>query len=138
LEPGDVLPCGQERLLNGVLSVLGRAEDAVAVQLQLTPVFFDQFGERVRVAGLCPGDQIGIDENPPIRVAGVVAPIRLLVLTPRQPGIGHYCPLFRLPSIYPFDRQQPEVSRRGEETTVPRFLFSYIENPRTLTLPSHG
>jgi hypothetical protein len=124
LESGDVLPGGEECLLDGVLSVLGRAEDAVAVQLQFTPVFLDQLGESIRVAGLCPGDQISVDENAPIRVAGAVSPFRLLVLTSRQPEIGHPCPLFRLPSIYLFDRER-EVSRRNEETTVPRFLFSY-------------
>ena len=67
LEPADVLPGGEERLLDGVLSVLGRAEDAVAVQLQLTPVSLDQLGEGVRVTGLRPGDKISFDENPPIR-----------------------------------------------------------------------
>jgi len=41
LEPGDVLPGGEERFLDGVLGGLGRAEDAVAVQLQLTPVALD-------------------------------------------------------------------------------------------------
>jgi len=74
-----VLPGGEERLLDGVLSVLGRAEDAVAVQLQLTPVPLDQLGEGIRVAGLCPGDQISVDENPPIRAASAVSPVRLLV-----------------------------------------------------------
>jgi hypothetical protein len=64
-----VLPGGEERLLDGVLGVLGRAEDAVTVQLQLTPVFLDQLGEGIRVAGLCSGDQISVDENPPIRAA---------------------------------------------------------------------
>jgi len=79
LEPGHVLPGGQERLLDGVLGVLGRAEDAVAVQLQLTPVLLDQRGEGIRVASLCPGDQVSVDENPPIRVARTVSPVRLLV-----------------------------------------------------------
>jgi hypothetical protein len=74
-----MLPGGQERLLDGVLSVLGRAEDAVAVQLQLPPVPFDQLGEGVRVAGLCPGDKISVDENPPIRVATAVSLARLPV-----------------------------------------------------------
>jgi hypothetical protein len=79
LEPGDVVPGGQERLLDGVLGVLGRAEDAVAVRLQFTPVPLDQLGEGIRVAGLCPGDQISVDENPPIRIATAVSPARLLV-----------------------------------------------------------
>jgi hypothetical protein len=74
-----VLPGGQERLLDGVLSVLGRAEDAVAVQLQLTPVPLDQFGERIGVAVLRPGDKISFDENPPIGVVTAVTPVRLLV-----------------------------------------------------------
>jgi len=37
------------------------------VQLQLTPVFLDQLGEGIRIAGLRPGDKISFDENPPIR-----------------------------------------------------------------------
>jgi hypothetical protein len=49
------------------------------VQLQLAPVPLDQLGEGIRVAGLCPGDQISVDENPPIRVALAVSPARLLV-----------------------------------------------------------
>jgi hypothetical protein len=74
-----VLPGGEERLLDGVLGVLGRAEDAVTVQLQLTPMLLNQLGEGIRVTGLCPGDQINVDENPPIRVARAVSPVRLLV-----------------------------------------------------------
>ena len=74
-----MLPGGEERLLNGVLSVLGRAEDAVAVQLQLTPVSLDQLREGIRVASLRPGDKISFDESPPIRVVTPVPPVRLLV-----------------------------------------------------------
>jgi hypothetical protein len=74
-----VLPGSQERFLDGVLGVLGRAEDAVAVQLQLTPVSSDQLGEGIRVAGLRPGDQISIDGTPPIRLATAIPPVRLLV-----------------------------------------------------------
>jgi hypothetical protein len=74
-----VLPGGEERLLDGVLSVLGRAEDAVAVQLQLTPVPLDQLGEGIRVAGLCPGDKISFDGNPPIRVTTAISLVRLPV-----------------------------------------------------------
>jgi hypothetical protein len=74
-----VPPGGQERLLDGVLGVLGRAEDAVAVQLQLTPVSLDQLREGIRVAGLCPDDQISFDGNPPIRAATAVLPVLLLV-----------------------------------------------------------
>jgi len=75
----DVLPGGQERLLDGVLSVLGRAEDTVAVQLQLTPVPLDQLGKSICVAGLCPGDKISVDESPPIRVATAIPRVRLPV-----------------------------------------------------------
>jgi hypothetical protein len=74
-----VLPGGEERLLDRVLSVLDGAEDAVAVQLQLTPVPLDQLGEGIRVAGLRPGDEISFDGNPPIRVATAVSPVRLPV-----------------------------------------------------------
>ena len=59
-----MLPGGQERLLDGVLSVLGRTEDTVTVQLQLTTVPLDQLGEGIGVTGLRPGDQIGVDDNP--------------------------------------------------------------------------
>ena len=68
-----MLPGGQERLLDGVLGVLGRAEDAVAVQLQLTPVSLDQLGEGIRVAGPRPGDQFSVDENPSLRVAAALS-----------------------------------------------------------------
>ncbi len=74
-----MLPGGEERLLDGVLGVLDRAEDAVAVQLQFTPVPLDQLGEGIRVAGLCPGNKISVDENPPIRVATAVSPVWLPV-----------------------------------------------------------
>jgi hypothetical protein len=74
-----VLPGGQERLLDGVLGVLGRAEDAVAVQLQLTPVSLYQLGEGIRVAGLCPGDKISFDETLPSGVATAVSSVRLPV-----------------------------------------------------------
>jgi len=36
------------------------------VQLQLTPVSLDELGEGVRVAVLCPGNEIGVDGKPPI------------------------------------------------------------------------
>ena len=49
------------------------------MQLQLTPVLLDEFGEGIRVASLRPDDQVSVDENPPIRVASAVSPIRLLV-----------------------------------------------------------
>ena len=74
-----MLPGGQERLLDGVLGVLRGAEDAVAVQLQLMPVSLDQFSEGIRVASLCPGDKISVDENPPIRVATAIPSVRLSV-----------------------------------------------------------
>jgi hypothetical protein len=74
-----VLPGGEEGFLDGVLSVLDGAEDAVAVQLQLTPVPLDQLGEGIRVAGLRPGDEISFDGNPPIRVVTAVSPVRLPV-----------------------------------------------------------
>jgi hypothetical protein len=79
LECRDVLPGGEERLLDCVLSVLGGTEDAVAVQFELTPVPFDQLGEGICVACLCPGDKIGVDEKSPIWLATAVAPVRLLV-----------------------------------------------------------
>jgi len=39
------------------------------MHLQLTPVSGDKLGEGVRVAGLCPGDQIGVDANPSVPTA---------------------------------------------------------------------
>jgi len=74
-----VLPCGEERLLDNILGVQGRAENAIAVQLQLTPVSLDQLREGIRVAGLRPDDKISFDENPPIRVVTEFSPGRLLV-----------------------------------------------------------
>jgi hypothetical protein len=89
-----VLPGGEEGFLDGVLGVLGRAEDAVTVQFQLPPVSLGQLGEGIGVAGLRPGDQISVDENPPVRVASAVSPVRLLVQMPRQAETGHPLPTF--------------------------------------------
>jgi hypothetical protein len=50
LEPGQALPGREQRLLQRVLRVVGRAEDPVAVHLQLTPVGADEFAERLLVA----------------------------------------------------------------------------------------
>jgi hypothetical protein len=46
LEPGEVAPGAQERLLHQVLGVLDRAEHPVAVHPQLAPVRLHQLGER--------------------------------------------------------------------------------------------
>ncbi len=50
LEVGQPAPGGQQRLLHHVLGVLDRAEDAVAVHLQLAPVRVGQLAERLLVA----------------------------------------------------------------------------------------
>jgi hypothetical protein len=42
--------CGQQRLLQQVLGVVHRAEDAVAVHLELAPVRLDQQAERLTVS----------------------------------------------------------------------------------------
>ena len=42
-----------------VLRVLGRAEDPVAVHLQLAPVGLDELAERVGIPGPGPGRQVG-------------------------------------------------------------------------------
>jgi len=60
-----VLPRCEKRLLDGVLSVLGGAKDAVAVQLKLAPVSFNQLREGIRVASLCAGDEINFDGSLP-------------------------------------------------------------------------
>jgi hypothetical protein len=56
LEPLDAAPRGQERLLHHVLGVLQRADDAVAVQLQLAPERFGQRAERLLIARARPGE----------------------------------------------------------------------------------
>jgi RNA polymerase sigma factor (sigma-70 family) len=58
LEPGQALPGRQQGLLQRILGVQGRAEDPVAVHLQLAPVGIDQFAERLPVAGPGPVYQI--------------------------------------------------------------------------------
>jgi hypothetical protein len=57
-EVTEVTPGGHEGLLECVLGVLQRSEDAVAVHLQFVGVHFDQFAERVVVAGPSPSDQV--------------------------------------------------------------------------------
>ena len=57
LEAGQVLPSGQQLLLQRVLGVLQRTEQPVAVRLQLTPVRCDELTERVMVSGLRPFEQ---------------------------------------------------------------------------------
>ena len=58
LESGQALPGRQQRILLRVLGVVHRAENPVAVHLQLAPVRVDQLGKRVAVSGLCPGEQV--------------------------------------------------------------------------------
>src|SRR5215217_1655729 len=43
--------CGEQRLLEQVLGVLGRADDPVDVELELAPVGVGQLAKRVLVAG---------------------------------------------------------------------------------------
>jgi hypothetical protein len=57
LERLDAAPRGQERLLHHVLGVLHRADDAVAVQLQLAPVGLGQRAKRLLVAGTRPPER---------------------------------------------------------------------------------
>ena len=49
LERLEAPPCRKKRLLHQVLGVLQRAEDAVAVQLQLAPVGFGELAKRLLV-----------------------------------------------------------------------------------------
>ena len=81
LEPSEALPGGQQRLLQGVLGVLERAEHPVAVHLQLSTVGLGQLAERVAVAGPRPGDQVGRHTLPPSVTCR--AP---LVSTPAEPA----------------------------------------------------
>jgi hypothetical protein len=50
LEASEPAPGRQQRLLQQVLGVLDRAEDPVAVQLQLAAAGIDQLAERLLVA----------------------------------------------------------------------------------------
>ena len=50
-KPIEAAPSREQRLLHGVLGILQRAEDSVAVQLQLPPVGRDQVPEGDVVAG---------------------------------------------------------------------------------------
>jgi len=74
-----VLPGGEKGLLDGVLSVLGRAKDAVTVQLKLAPVSFDQLRKGISVASLCPGDEVRFDVSLPCRVVIAARSVRLLI-----------------------------------------------------------
>ena len=104
LERADVLPGGKERLLDRVLRVLSRAEDPIAVHLQLPPVPADQLRERTGVPGLGSDDQISLDGNP-----SFLAQARCRVGSHRyrrrgKPESGSACPLFSSPIVYPLDR----------------------------------
>jgi ABC transporter transmembrane region len=57
LEAAEPAPGGEQRLLDQVLGVVQRAEQAVAVQLELVPVRLDQRRECALVACLCPFDR---------------------------------------------------------------------------------
>jgi hypothetical protein len=61
-----VLPGRDKGLLDRVLGVLSGAEQAVAVQLQLSPMLFDQLGEGVGVPGPGSGDEISVDGKLPL------------------------------------------------------------------------
>ena len=57
LELREASPGGEQRLLEHVLRVLGRADDPVDVQLQLTPVGVGQLAERVLVPTASTGER---------------------------------------------------------------------------------
>jgi hypothetical protein len=52
------VPSGQQRLLEGVLGILERAEHPVAVHVQLSAERFGQRAERVAVSAARPVDQV--------------------------------------------------------------------------------
>src|SRR6185312_9464685 len=56
LKPRQAAPGGEQRLLEQILGILGRAHDPVDVQLQLTTVGIGQLAERVLVAGTRTGE----------------------------------------------------------------------------------
>ena len=58
LEPGQAPPGRQQRVLQRVLGVLHRAEDPVAVHLQLAPVGIDELAKRLPIPRLRPGEQV--------------------------------------------------------------------------------
>jgi hypothetical protein len=59
LEPGQALPGGQQRVLQGVLGVGEGPEHPVAVHLQLPVVRLGQLPERLAVPGPRSRDQVG-------------------------------------------------------------------------------
>src|SRR5262249_50698457 len=58
LEARESLPRGHQRLLQRVLGVLCRAEDPIAVNVQLPPLRGNELAKRLLVAGLRADDQI--------------------------------------------------------------------------------
>jgi hypothetical protein len=64
---GDGLAC-LDAGIGARCGVRDSRQERIGVGLQLTPVPLDQLGERIRVAGLRPGDKISVDGNPPIPV----------------------------------------------------------------------
>src|SRR5262249_36228171 len=63
LEPSEALPGSEERVLEGLLSILEGAKHPVAVQLELSAVRLDQLAEYIAVPRPCPPDPVG--SHPP-------------------------------------------------------------------------
>jgi hypothetical protein len=88
LEPLEPAPCGEQRLLDQVLGVLGRPDDAVDVLLELTPVRVGQLSERILVAGARAGERpLGHARNPP------PPPLPWMVITSNDPSRARNSPL---------------------------------------------
>jgi hypothetical protein len=52
-----IAPGGQQRLLKNILGVLNRAEDPVAVQLELPPLRVEELAERLLVSDAGAGER---------------------------------------------------------------------------------
>src|SRR5262245_20540567 len=78
LECAQPLPSRQQRLLHGILGVVHRTEEAIAMQLQLMAVGVDEVAERIVVSGPRPVDQVGcyVPMLAPLRVRALFGHVK--------------------------------------------------------------
>ncbi len=110
LVPGDPAPRRRQRLLQQVLRVLHRAEDAVAVDLELTPERLDEPPERLTVTA--PRQREQVLARAPVTDRGVAPPGRR-----DASHAGSFFPGGRRPRRV---RPRPEVASDGRAAVVRR------------------
>ncbi len=88
LEPGEALPGGEQRVLEGVLGVLDRSEHPVAVHLELSTVRLGQLSERGAVPGPRPSDELGRHRSTSRHLFALVVHLQYRHRPSRELGAG--------------------------------------------------